>query len=120
MPGAETGINLLIQYEFNGRGEKKTGTDQNPAIHLYSSVGRISRRRNPTTGASSPCFTSDYAALIRPTGYATTATALRPAAASNPAPVAGILDSGPNRADSPRATVRIGRVSCPALPFGTR
>ena len=26
-----------------------TGTDQNPAIHLYSSVGRISRRRNPTS-----------------------------------------------------------------------
>ena len=26
-----------------------TGTDQNPAIHLYSSVGRIGRRRNPTS-----------------------------------------------------------------------
>ena len=32
-------------------------------------VGRISRRRNPTSGAPSPCFMSDYAALIRPTGY---------------------------------------------------
>ena len=30
-------------------------------------VGRISRRRNPTSSAPNPCFMSDYAALIRPT-----------------------------------------------------
>ena len=35
---------------------------------LRGSVGRISRRRNPTSGAPRPCFMSDYAALIRPTG----------------------------------------------------
>ena len=34
-----------------------------------SSVGRISRRRNPTSDPHvRSCFTSDYAALIRPTG----------------------------------------------------
>ena len=35
---------------------------------LRSSVGRISRRRNPTSSAPNACFMSDYAALIRPTG----------------------------------------------------
>ena len=34
---------------------------------LRGSVGRISRRRNPTSCAPSPRFMSDYAALIRPT-----------------------------------------------------
>ena len=30
------------------------GTDQNPPIHPYCSVGRISRRRNPTSNSGHP------------------------------------------------------------------
>ena len=53
---------------------------------LRDSVGRISRRRNPTSSTPSACFMSDYAALIRPAGLRVYRVPYRPTATvwSNP------------------------------------